>query len=580
MAQPIGAYESESDNEEYEDTQESLPLPADMTLNRALDEANRAVNDFFNNNFEDAKSLMNSYKDVSMYHSLGSAMFLSLEAIMTFEQESIALAVTALKRSLAVSNRFRKKNTIGESIGNAVRGTQYAQYTTMEAHAELCYAESLMLRAVLTFAGDETLTGIIKGGIRMRNCFNAFKDCQEILLKKNWDGDSTKNHFESGVKAGIGSFNLMISLMPAKVTKLLELIGFSGNRQLGLRELDAGAKSEGMRQILSVMVTLAYNLIVLHVLGHREGDMRTCRDIIQNQLEKHPDSVWFSFFMGRLEFVSGNLDAGQEWYSKSWNSQNIWPQFHQVCYWELFWVHCMKTEWRQAIVYCDKLIENSKWSRSLYSYLKAAVLLMIDDDLTLSEVEEVNRLMGDVTKHKQRIAGKSLPMEKLAVKRAERYLTQKGGLVIPIIEMMYLWNIFKVLKKPLVATNILKIIEKALKTVNIKSKNSPSEYDNDNKAVVLLAKGTCLRYMGSPLQGLECLENVISMKKSLVEDHYVVPYAIVELALIEWQNGKKELAIAALEDVKKNFAGYAMEARLQFRIHSALSDFKSDNILC
>lgn len=98
------------------------------------------------------------------------------------------------------------------------------------------------------------------------------------------------------------------------------------------------------------------------------------------------------------------------------------------------------------------------------------------------------------------------------------------------------------------AQTILKIIEK--EQIRLNSLTTSGKFDLDNKALVLLLKGACLRQMGSPLQAIECLETAISMQKSLVEDHYVVPYAIVELALIEWDQHNEERAIAALEDAK------------------------------
>lgn len=51
----------------------------------------------------------------------------------------------------------------------------YEQYTEIEAHAELCSAEALLLKAQLTFIEDETLTSLIKGGIKIRSCFNMYK---------------------------------------------------------------------------------------------------------------------------------------------------------------------------------------------------------------------------------------------------------------------------------------------------------------------------------------------------------------------------------------------------------------------
>lgn len=69
----------------------------------------------------------------------------------------------------------------------------------------------------------------------------------------------------------------------------------------------------------------------------------------------------------------------------------------------------------------------------MYSFQKASLMLMIDPkDLTTSEKRTIDRLMQDVPQYKQRIAGKSLPMEKFACRRAERYFLT-GMLVIPAI---------------------------------------------------------------------------------------------------------------------------------------------------
>lgn len=83
---------------------------------------------------------------------------------------------------------------------------------------------------------------------------------------------------------GNGTFNLMISLLPARVIKLLEFIGFSGNKQTGMQDLLIGAKSPGIRQVLCVMTLLCYNLIVCYVLSHQEGDLKFCDELLQNQL--------------------------------------------------------------------------------------------------------------------------------------------------------------------------------------------------------------------------------------------------------------------------------------------------------
>lgn len=83
---------------------------------------------------------------------------------------------------------------------------------------------------------------------------------------------------------GNGTFNLMISLLPARVIKLLEFIGFSGNKQMGIQDLMTGAKMTGLRQVLCTMTLLGYHLIVCYVLSHQDGDLELCDQMLKHHL--------------------------------------------------------------------------------------------------------------------------------------------------------------------------------------------------------------------------------------------------------------------------------------------------------
>lgn len=95
--------------------------------------------------------------------------------MLTFEQPHIVLAAETLKSSLSICNRYRKKNTFSESLGKMVKRGNYEQFTELEAHAELCHAECLLLKAILTFMEDETLSSFIKASIKIRSCYNSYK---------------------------------------------------------------------------------------------------------------------------------------------------------------------------------------------------------------------------------------------------------------------------------------------------------------------------------------------------------------------------------------------------------------------
>ena len=182
---------------------------------------------------------MNSFcrADCSIYHALGYGVFMYLKAVMTFEQKHIEEASAVLSQACENIDSYRHKrsksaglvDTLGKLIKKAA--PDYDQYTDNQVHAELCYAEILLLKAVLTLCEDETLVSFVKAGLKVRTCYQSFRECWTILQERTtWSNQQHRKDFESGVRFGVGCFNLMISLLPARVMKLLEFIGFRGNK--------------------------------------------------------------------------------------------------------------------------------------------------------------------------------------------------------------------------------------------------------------------------------------------------------------------------------------------------------------
>lgn len=70
---------------------------------------------------------------------------------------------------------------------------------------------------------------------------------------------------------------------------------------------------------------------------------------------------------------------------------------------------------------------------------------------------------------------------------------------------MFLWNLFKITGKHFqLADNVLRIIEKTLKALDSSGSQEPiRKFEVDNRALLLLLKGACLRHMASPLQALQ-----------------------------------------------------------------------------
>lgn len=61
-------------------------------------------------------------------------------------------------------------------------------------------------------------------------------------------------HLQSAVSCGYGLFHLAISLVPPKLLKFCHLLGFSGNRDVGIQALNLASQSEDMKAPVARLV--------------------------------------------------------------------------------------------------------------------------------------------------------------------------------------------------------------------------------------------------------------------------------------------------------------------------------------
>ncbi|KAK6990818.1 tetratricopeptide repeat protein 39B-like isoform X2 [Biomphalaria glabrata] len=572
----------DEDNEDFQDALDSvaptrnLKLPK-LDLDTTILESDLALSLFFNNKFAQAKERMQPWADQNMYHATGYGTVLYIQAVMTFDMADIEVAIEAIKSAVIVCNKNRKKSTIMGSLTKFATKVDYDSYTEEEIHAELCYAECLLIRAFLTFIQDENLISFIKGGLKIRECYKIYRECHKISLNRKVATDKHRVHFESGVCMGIGAFNLMISLLPSKIMKLLEFVGFSGKKSLGLSELQRGCELRvGLRSKLCAIMLVAYHSLVTYVLGLAEGDIELATELLRPCLKDHPKGAIFLFFSARLEEVKGHIDDAINRFEESIESQSEWRQFHHLCYWELMWCHCFKSDWLMAMKYAERLSKESRWSKATYTYQKAAFLVMCSDQ-TEETKKHTDYLFSEVPKLKQRIAGKSLPFEKFAVAKSQRYFQQGGYLILPALELIYVWNGFNIVgKNQELLDKMLLVVEATVTELASKREQASSDkFYHDNYTLALLLKGVCQRHRGLLLQAEQCFLEVISNEKNLHSDHYLVPYSTVELAILYLYQEKFEDCRKLLDKTKKNYKSYYLENRLLFRLHATRLQLKT-----
>uniref|UniRef100_A0A8C1HXU1 Tetratricopeptide repeat domain 39A n=1 Tax=Cyprinus carpio carpio TaxID=630221 RepID=A0A8C1HXU1_CYPCA len=524
--------------------------PESLVLILALQDCMVALDLFLRNEFDEALTRLKSRSKDSMYHALTYATILEMQAMMTFDLEDI----------LAAGNTMKEAQAVCQSVITFVSSPE-------ELHAEVCYAECLLQRAALTFLKIYYL----------RNSFQIYKELHTILKSASYVHGDNHGHFEGGVKLGVGAFNLMLSLLPTRTLRLLEFVGFSGNKEFGLQQLQEGSAEQTFRSFLCNMLLLCYHTFMSFILGTGEGDVEDAEKLLQPYLKKYPKGSIFLFFAGRIEEIKGNLDAAIKRFEECCEVQQHWKQFHHMCYWELMWCFTYKKHWKMAYFYADLLSKENAWSKATYAYMKAAYLSMLSREECQPFGENEVALFRQVPSLKQKIAGKSLPTEKFAIRKARRYNTDNAiPLPAPPLEMMYIWNGYTVIGKHKDLTEgMLKTLDEAQQTLE---QHPRTEFTTDDQCVVSLLKGLCLKHLGFKEEAEHYFTLVLCNESQIKYDHYLVPNALLEHGLLCLEQGRIEEAIKLLETAKQNYKNYSMESRTHFRIQAALHKHMCTNI--
>ncbi|XP_076609573.1 tetratricopeptide repeat protein 39A isoform X1 [Chaetodon auriga] len=540
------------------------------TLKECLDECMEALDLFLNNHFTESLERLRPRVNESMYHALIYATVLEMQAMMTFQHDDISNAGNTMKSAQEVCQRFRRKSLglANKSVGESL--------TEVQLHAEVCYAECQLQRAALTFLQDENMVSFIKGGIKVRNSYLIYKELHSFIKSHNCLKGPSHVHLEGGISFGIGAFNLTLSMFPPRILKVLEFAGFSGDKEYGLSLLHDGATGMNLRSMLCALLLLCYYTFLTFILGRTgEGEVAEAERLLKPFQLRYPRGAIFLFFAGRTEEIKGNIDEAVALFEDGCKAQQAWKQFHHMCYWELMWCFTYKRDWKMAYFYADLLSQESRWSKAMYVYMKAAYLSMLPKDEARPFGEDEVELFRKVPTLKQKIAGKSPPTEKFAIRKARRYKAPCPiKLPVPVLEMMYIWNGFSMIsKRPELTEGMMQTLVEAERTL---LESPGNEYSVDDRCVIHLLTGLCLKNQGLLQAAEECFNKVFSSEKKIRFDHYLVPNSLVELSLLYIDQGRRDEAIKLLHKAKHNYKEYSMESRTQFRVHAALAKLKAD----
>uniref|UniRef100_A0A4W6E449 Tetratricopeptide repeat domain 39C n=1 Tax=Lates calcarifer TaxID=8187 RepID=A0A4W6E449_LATCA len=529
-----------------------------------IDDAEMAlqgINMLLNNGFKESDELFRRYRTQSPLMSFGASFVSFLNAMMTFEEEKMQTACDDLRTTekLCESDSTGVIETIRNKIKKSMDSQRSGVVVVDRLQRQIIVADCQVYLAVLSFVKQE-LSAYIKGGWILRKAWKMYNKChsdisqlQEACQRRssvNQDSLTADNanhnapvencvtaealdRLKGSVSFGYGLFHLCISMVPPHLLKIINLLGFPGDRLQGLSSLMYASESKDMKAPLVGL--LWYHTVVR-------------KSVV------YPNSSLFMFFKGRVQRLECHINSALACFHDALELASDQREIQHVCLYEIGWCSMIEMNFEDAYRSFERLKNESRWSQCYYAYL-TGVCQGASGDL-----DGASGVFKDVQKLFKR---KNNQIEQFAVKRAERLRKispTRELCILGVIEVLYLWKAL-----PNCSSSKLQIMNQVLQSLD----------DASCRGLKHLLLGAIHKCHGNMRDAVQSFQLAARDEYGRQINSYIQPYAVYELGCIllaqpETVGKGRSLLLQAKED----FTGYDFENRLHVRIHSALASLK------
>lgn len=190
-----------------------------------------------------------------------------------------------------------------------------------------------------------------------------------------------------------------------------------------------------------------------------------------------------------------------------------------------------------------------------------------DDQLIAKLKDEIDEYIKRVPKLKRNFGGKKAFHEKLVYEHSMKYI-EKGQLIMPILDVMYIWNIFKVASyKSNCLQNIVDKIDHKLEQLN-------DQIDSEDKCRLIFMKGVAYSNMNLTTDALNCFYYITDCE-DISSSSYLLPQSCYEISLVFRKSGDLDQATRWLKKCTNDYSGYLTESMLNYRASLLLKSMKN-----
>lgn len=530
----------------------------------------KAVYMIWNNQFKEAEAILKRKKDTNPRYALEWSHISVIRTLMTSTNDEREALLDLFKAadSLASSTKYNeplfseseseldsdgednehsqevsggKKTSKGERKKKkkafkarrkaaAKKGESFDESWKLEC--DVIYAESLLLRSILQLM----MNSYLKGGINLRKAWGHYYSLIQ-LVEKDVDGNIPQE-LKMCIKFGTGTFYVFLALVPANLMKLLSIIGFISDKDLGERYLTEVFESNTIRTPHAALVLCTLYLFLPTGLGNVEVTLARVKRVLEAMNERLPENTYFNGYANFYHRKKGETEKAVRSITLSAkNAENagIVPLLIKYLHADTLF---MDQQWAKAKSQYLLVLDHLAKTKEKFAYMGQVVLSVAACNVMLgkdNEGLEWMKKVGSMYNPKSKTDSNS-------PKFATRVITNPRLLPLSGVYMLYLNRDLAHMNREQGA-RVRSELERVTAGKDLSGPEAQHMYN--------LFRGVIEKGCGNTEEAFVYMQKIFDSEKSIAQDSMILPFAYYETAEMEYRRGNYEKAKALFEKGSK-----------------------------
>ncbi|KAF8548584.1 hypothetical protein OG21DRAFT_1516159 [Imleria badia] len=366
----------------------------------------------------------------------------------------------------------------------------------------------------------------------------------------------------SGAAFGYGLFNLVLSLLPAKVRTVVGFLGYNHDRQLALQALAVSAARSDVHSVFAGLVLMTYYGVILLMTGYQADEahiVRQYKGIVNRVSARYPQGTLWILNKAKIQRMTGDAEGAIETLREGLapDRPETFPQADALLAFELAWTLLGFRRYDECAEIFVELKKMNSWSHATYLFIAAGCYI------SSGRLDEAQFLLDQIPQSINN-GRRVMPTEVFITKKLEFYKrkqVRRGGdpdnyveaiRISPAEEFAIFWNTHAHIDE---ATAVAHIEEFSTFTppIGIEGKhilvqpappaNSELDLDTaDELAIRSLILGIVHRTIGEYVTGRALLRDALKHGANAEISTWVCAVAYFELAVLEMKEGELKAA--------------------------------------